>query len=83
MKLKIKKSKCREVVYLGNVITIPEKHQYVAADDDGEVFSYPEKPKQSTTFWHGEVYKRVKGVDVDFEGMSEDWEYSLFYFPLW
>ena len=82
MKLKIKKSKCREVVYLGKVITIPEKHQYVAADDDGEVFSYPEKPKQSATFWHSEVYKRVKGVDVDFEGASEDWQYTLFYFPL-
>ncbi len=82
MKLKIKKSKCREVVYLGKVITIPEKHQYVAADDDGEVFSYAEKPKLSTNFWHGEVYKRVKGVDVDCEGVSEDWQHSVFHFPL-
>ena len=82
MKLKIKKSKCREVVYLGKVIAIPEKHTYVAADDDGEVFSYPEKPKLSSTFWHGEVYKRVKGVDVDFEGASDDWQHSVFHFPL-
>ena len=82
MKLKIKKSKCREVVYLGKAIAIPEKHQYVAADEDGEVFSYAEKPKPSTTFWHGEVYKRVKGVDMDFEGTPDDWQYSLFYFPL-
>ena len=83
MKLKIKKTECREVVYLGKVITIPENHKYVAANEDGEVFSYAEKPKQSTTFWHSEVYKKVKGVEMDFEGMSEDWEYSLFYFPLW
>ncbi len=82
MKLKIKKSKCREVVYLGKAIAIPEKHQYVAADEDGEVFSYPEKPKQSAGTWYSKVYKRVKGVDMDFEGMLEDWEYSLFYFPL-
>ena len=83
MKLKIKKTECREVVYLGEVITIPENHKYVAADEDGVVFSYAEKPKQSTTFWHSEVYKEVKGVEMDFEGMSEDWEYTLFYFPLW
>ena len=82
MKLKIKKSNCREVVYLGKAIAIPEKHQYVAADEDGEVFSYAGKPKLSTTFWHGEVYKRVKGVDVDFEGVSEDWQHTLFHFPL-
>ena len=82
MKLKIKKSKCREVVYLGKVITIPEKHQYVAADDDGEVFSYAEKPKQSTTFWHGEVYKRLEGVDVDFGGKDDDWQHSVVHFPL-
>ena len=82
MKLKIKKSKCREVVYLGKAIAIPEKHQYVAADDDGEVFSYAEKPKQSTTFWHGEVFKKVKGAEVDFEGVSEDWQHTLFHFPL-
>ena len=69
-------------MYLGKAITIPKKHKYVAADEDGEVFSYAEKPKQSTTFWHGEVFKKVKGVDVDFEGMSEDWQYSVFYFPL-
>ena len=83
MKLKIKKSKCREVVYLGKVITIPENHKYVAANEDGEVFSYTEKPTQHSSFWHSEVYKKVKGVEMDFEGMSEDWEYSLFYFPLW
>ena len=82
MKLKIKKSKSREVIYFGKAIAIPEKHQYVAADEDGEVFSYAEKPKPSTTFWHGEVYKRVKGVDMDFEGTPDDWQYSLFYFPL-
>ena len=82
MKLKIKKSKCREVVYFGEVITIPKKHQYVAADCSGVVYSYPEKPKQSSTFWHGEVFKKVEGVEVDFEGMSEDWQYTLFYFPL-
>ncbi len=82
MKLKIKKSKCREVVYFGEVITIPKKHQYVAADDDGEVFSYPEKPKQSAGIWHSEKYQKVKGVEMDFEGTPEDWQYSLFYFPL-
>ena len=82
MKLKIKESKFREVVYLGKAITIPKKHKYVAANEDGEVFSYAEKPKPSTTFWHGEVYKKVKGVVMDFEGMSEDWQYSIFYFPL-
>ena len=82
MKLKIKESKYREVMYLGKVITIPKNHKYVAANEDGEVFSYAEKPAPSTTFWHGEVYKKVKGVVMDFEGMSEDWQYSIFYFPL-
>lgn len=81
MKLKIKKSK-REVVYLGVAITIPKNHKYVAANENGVVFSYAEKPARSTTFWHGEVYKKVKGVEMDFEGMSEDWQYSIFYFPL-
>ena len=81
MKLKIEKSK-REVVYLGVAITIPKNHKYVAANENGVVFSYAEKPKPSTTFWHGEVYKKVKGVEMDFEGMSEDWKYSIFYFPL-
>ena len=84
MKLKIKESKYREVMYLGKVITIPKNHKYVAANEDGEVFSYAEKPTRSTTFWHGdgEAYKKVKGVVMDFEGMWEDWQYSVFYFPL-
>ena len=82
MKLKIKKSKCREVVYFGEVITIPKKHQYVAADCSGVVYSYPEKPKQSSTFWHGEVYKRLEGVDVDFGGKDDDWQHSVVHFQL-
>ena len=82
MKIKFKNSKYRVVVYLGKAIVIPKNHKYVAADEDGEVVSYAEKPARSTTFWHGKVYKKVKDVEVDFEGMSEDWEYSLFYFPL-
>lgn len=81
MKLKIKKSK-REVVYLGVAITIPKNHKYVAANENGVVFSYAEKPTQHSNFWHSEVYKKVKGVEMDFEGMSEDWQYSVFYFPL-
>ena len=83
MKLKIKKSKSREVLYLGKAITIPKNHKYIAADEDGAVFSYVEKPTRHSSFWHSEVYKKVKGVEMDFEGVSEDWEYSLFYFPLW
>ncbi len=87
MKLKIKKSKCREVIYLGKTITIPKDHAYVAADYDGVVFSYCEKPTQHSSFWHSsfwhsEKYKKVKGVEMDFEGTPEDWQYSLFYYPL-
>ena len=82
MKLKIKKSKSREVVYLGKAITIPKNHKYVAADEDGTVFSYVEKPTRHSSFWCSEVYKRVKGVEMDYEGMLEDWQYSVFYFPL-
>ena len=82
MKIKFKESKFRVVVYLGRAITIPKNHKYVAADEDGAVFSYVEKPTKHSSFWHSEVYKKVKDVEVDFEGMSEDWEYSIFYFPL-
>ena len=82
MKLKIKKSKSREVVYLGKAITIPKNHTHVAADEDGVVFSYNEKPTRHSSFWHSEVCKKVKGVEMDFEGTPEDWQYSLFYFPL-
>ena len=86
MKLKIKKSKTRKVEYFGKAITIPKNHKYIAADEDGAVFSYVEKPTKhgsfwNSGFWYSEVYKKVKGVEMDFEGMSEDWEYSLFYFP--
>ena len=83
MKLKIKKSDCREVIYFGKTIAIPKDHTYVAADDySGAVFSYKEKPTQLYSVWHGEVYDEVKGVEMDFEGTPEDRQYSLFYFPL-
>ena len=86
MKLKIKKSKTRKVEYFGKAITIPKNHKYIAADEDGSVFSYVEKPIQfagiwDNSFWHSEVYKKVKGVRMDFEGTPEDWENSLVYFP--
>ena len=82
MKIKVKKPKSREVVYLGKAIAIPKNHKYVAADESGAISSYKEKPTKHINFWHSEVYKRVKGVEMDFEGMPGDWEYSLFYFPL-
>ena len=82
MKIKIKKSKSRKVVYLGTDISIPKDHTYVAADYDGVVFSYKEKPTQHSSFWHSEVYHKVKGVEMDFEGTPEDWKYSLFHYSL-
>ena len=82
MKLKIENSKTREVLYFGQDITIPKDHTYVAADYNGAVFSYCEKPTQHSSFWHSEKFQKVKGVEMDFEGMPEDWQYSLFYFPL-
>ena len=81
MKLKIKKTKSREVLYFGKAITIPKNHKYIAADEDGAVFSYVEKPTRHSSFWSSEVYKRVKGVEMDYEGTPEDWQYSLFCFP--
>ena len=81
MKLKIKKSKTRKVEYFGKAITIPKNHKYIAADEDGAVFSYVEKPTRNSSFWHSEVYKKVKGVRMDFEGTPEDWENSLVCFP--
>lgn len=83
MKLKIKKSKTRKVAYFEKAIAIPKDHTYVAADYDGVVFSYQEKPTQhkGSNFWHSEKSKKVKGVEMDFEGSSEDWQNSLVYFP--
>ncbi len=81
MKLKIKKSKSRQVVYLEKAITIPKNHKYIAADEDGAVFSYVEKPTRHSSFWCSEVYKRVKGVEMDYEGTPEDWQNSLVHFP--
>ena len=81
MKLKIKKSKTRKVVYFEKATAIPKDHTYVAADYDGVVFSYREKPTQHSNFWYSEKYQKVKGVEMDFEGASEDWQNSLVYFP--
>ena len=45
-------------------------------------FSYCENPTQHGSFWYSEKYQKVKGVEMDFEGTSEDWQNSLVYFPL-
>ena len=82
MKLKNKKSKTREVVYFEKAIAIPKDHTYVAADYDGVVFSYREKPTPHSCFWYSEKYQKVKGVEMDFEGTSDDWQNSLVYFPI-
>lgn len=79
--MKIKKSKTRKVVYFEKAITIPKDHTYVAADYDGVVFSYCETPTRHSYFWYSEKYQKVKGVEMDFEGTSEDWQNSLVYFP--
>jgi hypothetical protein len=60
----------KTVNYFGIELNIPANHYYIAADEDGEVYSYGEKPKpfdnyfRPENFYSEDDYRTIATVDL-------------------
>lgn len=66
----------KKVEYYGQEIEIPDDHYFVATDDDGQVFSYPKRPRLESKvfgeFWFSDSYYNVLMFRDDLSSMFED-----------
>lgn len=74
----------REVEYFGVKINIPADHEWVAADDDGSVFSYPIEPEEQHGVWVVPQRYEIDAVRIGtFEpGVANDVINTLRHYPV-
>jgi hypothetical protein len=74
----------REVEYFGVKISIPEDHEWVATDDNGELHSYPVEPEEQHGIWAvPQCYEMESAFIGSFEPIDEnDAIKTLRHYPL-